>query len=395
MKKIVLFGFALILQFGCSGVKKIQEAINTGNYDQAIQTSIANLSNNKTKKSNQPYIVLLEEVFAKNTERELDRIAFYKQEGNPANLESIFTGYQGLKAIQEQIKPLVPLKVYEEGRNAVFNFKDYDQKIIQTKTKLSTYLYKNANHLLLNASNKAEYRKAFEDFKYLNEINPGYKDTRVKMEDALSKGTDYVTIALYNNSEKIIPEKLEAEMLNISTYGLDKLWTVYHSNPLPNVRYDYKVDVSFENITISPEQVKEKEILKEKQIKDGYKYLINSNGTVVKDSLGNKIKVDKFKTVRCHYYQFTQFKSTQVSCMVRVTNNTTKQQINQYPLSSEFVFEHVYATYDGDKRALDKDLISLLRVGAIGFPSNEQMVYNTGEDLKNNLKAILQTQYFN
>ena len=38
---------------------------------------------------------------------------------------------------------------------------------------------------------------------------------------------------------------------------------------------------------------------KEKQIKDGYKYLLDADGNQVKDSLGNKIKVDKFVNVRC------------------------------------------------------------------------------------------------
>ena len=36
-------------------------------------------------------------------------------------------------------------------------------------------------------------------------------------------------------------------------------------------------------------------------------------GRQVKDSLGNKIKVDKLVNVRCELYQFTQFKSATVS----------------------------------------------------------------------------------
>ncbi|WP_291864148.1 hypothetical protein [Maribacter sp.] len=395
MKKFLLFGLAITLLTGCSGVKKTQEAINTGNYTQAINTSIVNLSSNKTKKSNQPYILLLEEVFAKNTEREMDRIAFYKKDGNPANLESVYNGYYRLKLVQEQIKPLLPLQIYEEGREAKFQLVDYDQKIINTKQELSNYLYTNANNLLKNASNKFDYRKSYNDFTYLSKINPGFLDTKTKMEEALAKGINYVSVAMSNNTNIIIPEKLEAEMLNLSTYGLNKLWTEYHTNPLPNVIYDYNLDVSFEDIAISPEQINEKQIIKEKQIKDGYEYLTNSDGNVVKDSLGNMIKVDKFKTVRCNYYQFTQFKSTQVTGLVSFTDNIKKQQIDQYPLTSEFVFEHIYANYHGDKRALDNDLTPLLKLGAVPFPTNEQMVYDTGEDLKAKLKYILQQQNFN
>ena len=42
---------------------------------------------------------------------------------------------------------------------------------------------------------------------------------------------------------------------------------------------------------------KEKQFIKEKQIKDGVKTLLDSNGNVVKDSIGNPIKVDNFKTI--------------------------------------------------------------------------------------------------
>lgn len=395
MKKFLFFGLAVTLLTGCSGVKNTQEAINTGNYTQAINTSIVNLSDNKTKKSNQPYVLLLEDVFVKNTDREMDRISFYKKDGNPANLESIYNGYKRLKSVQEQIKPLLPLPIVNEGRDASFNIVDYDQKIINTKQELSNYLYTNANNLLENASSKFDYRKSYNDFIYLSKINPGYLETKTKMESAYAKGIDYVSVFMSNNTDKIIPEKLEEEMLNLNTYGLNKLWTEYHTNSLPNIVYDYNMDVSFLEIVISPEQISEKQIIKEKQIKDGYKYVLDTNGNAVKDSLGNKVKTDKFKTIRCNFYQFTQFKSAKVTGIVSITDNIKKQQINQHPLSSTFVFEHIYANYDGDKRALDNNLVSLLKLAAVPFPTNEQMVYDAGEDLKASLKSILNQQNFN
>jgi hypothetical protein len=155
------------------------------------------------------------------------------------------------------------------------------------------------------------------------------------------------------------------------------------------------MQVSFQDILISPEQISEKQISKERQIKDGYKYALDKEGNVVRDSLGNRIKIDNFKTVRCDFYQFTQFKSAQVTGVVNFTDLRKQQQINQYPLASEFVFEHVYANYDGDKRALDNELISLLQLARVPFPTNEQMVYDAGEDLKGNLKTILNRQTFN
>ncbi len=395
MKKTILFTTILVLLIACGGVKKTQEAINTGNYSAAINKAIRNLADNKTKKGNQPYVLLLEEAFKKYTQRELENIAYLKKEGNPANYNAIFKGYSRLKNIQEQIKPLLPLQVYEEDRNARFSFSNYDNEILVAKDNLSDYLYNNASELLQNAKYKEDYRNAYRDFEYLNELSPGFADSREKMDEAYIKGLDYVKVNMVNDTEQIVPERLEEELLNFNTYGLNNQWTQYHTNPLAEVNYDYEMEVAFRAINISPEQIQEKQIIKEKQIKDGVEVLVDADGRVVKDSLGNEIKIDRFRTVSCNFYQFTQLKSAQVTGNVSYIDLQKKQQLISYPISSEFVFEHVYANYNGDKRALDNDLVPLLNRVAIPFPSNEQMVYDAGEDLKSRLKDIVVRQKFN
>ena len=395
MKQILLTSLMLFFLISCGGVKKTQEALNTGNYGNAINTALKNIAENKTKKSNQPYIQMLEEAYKKNTERELQEIAFLKKDNNPANHEIIFNGYQNLKSIQERIKPLLPLKLYDENRDARFSFKDYDEEIIKSKRELSDYLYSNATALLNTGRYKEDFRKAFDQFSYLNDINPNYKDTQLKLEEAHDKGLDYVQVVMINDSEQIVPNRLEQDLLNFNTYGLNDLWTVYHTNALENIKYDYEMQVAFRNINISPEQVTEKQISKEKQIKDGYKYATNQDGEVLKDSLGNKIKIDKFKTVKCNFYQFTQLKSVEVVGNVSFLDLNSQQQINSYPLASQFVFNHVYAKHNGDTNALEEDMVPLLQLSAVPFPSNEQMVYDAGEDLKAKLKGIVTRHRFN
>lgn len=395
MKKTILFTTILALLIACGGVKKTQEAINTGNYSAAINKAIRNLADNKTKKGNQPYVLLLEEAFKKYTQRELENIAYLKKEGNPANYKAIFNGYSRLKNIQKQIKPLLPLQVYEEDRNARFSFTNYDNEILVAKDNLSDYLYNNASELLQNAKYKEDYRNAYRDFEYLDELSPGFADSREKMDEAYIKGLDYVKVNMVNDTEQIVPERLEEELLNFNTYGLNDQWTQYHTNPLAEVNYDYEMEVAFRAINISPEQIQEKQIIKEKQIKDGVEVLVDGDGRIVKDSLGNEIKVDRFRTVSCNFYQFTQLKSAQVTGNVSYIDLQKKQQLNSYPISSEFVFEHVYANYNGDKRALDNDLVPLLNRVAVPFPSNEQMVYDAGEDLKSRLKDIVVRHKFN
>ena len=394
MKKLLLLTVLVVLT-ACSGVKKTQEALNTGNYPTAMSKAIAELSENKTKKGHQEYVILLEKAFQKYSQRENERIAFLKKDGNPANFEAIYNGYVQLKNWQEHIKPLLPLPIYEENREAFFAFNNYDNKIIESKDELSSYLYDNASRLLKNANDKYDYRKAYDELSYLNRINPGYGDTELKMEEAYNKGLEFVQVDINNDTEQIIPARLEEELLDFNTYGLDNFWTQYHTNPLETIAYDYAMTVDFKEINISPEQINEKQIIKEKQVKDGYEYLYDEEGNVVKDSLGNKIKVDRLVTVRCDFYQFTQFKSAQIGAKVSFTDLRNGQTINSYPLASEFVFEHIYANYEGDRRALDNDLARLLKLGAVPFPTNEQMVYDAGEELKARLKEVVKRHSFN
>lgn len=394
MKKLILFTATLFL-FACGGVKKTQQALNSGNYTTAMNRAIKNLQDNKTKKGHQDYVLLLEEAFARHSEKEISRISFLENDGNPANLMAIYEGYSNLKQLQNRIRPLLPLPVYDEDRNAQFKLVNYDNAILDAKDELSVYLYNNATNLLANARNKMEYRQAYDDLKYLNDINPGYGDTSVKMDEAYQKGLDFVKVELKNETQQIIPERLETELLDFNAYGISNFWMQFHTNPRENITYDFAMELDFNQINISPEQVNERQIIREKVIKDGFDYVLDENGNVAKDSLGNDIKVDRFKTVVCNFYEFTQLKSAQIGAKVSFKDLNSGQVVNSYPLSSQFVFEHMYANFDGDRRALDNDLVALLDLAAVPFPTNEQMVYDAGEDLKARLKAIVSRYEFN
>ncbi len=394
MKKLAFILILAITVVSCSSVKKTQEAINYGNYDEAIDIAIKNLRTHKTKKSNQSYVLMLEEAFAKATIRDKEKITFLNNDGNPANLESIYNGYILLNNRQERIKPLLPLPILNKGKNAKFQFENYTNDILTTKDKLANYLYTNAKKALTNSKSKNDFRNTYEDLKYLNTINPEYKNTLALLEEAHYKGTNFVFVYMQNKTNQVIPMRLEDDLLNFDTYNLNDFWTVYHNNKQPKQLYDFELELNLREINISPEQIREKVIVQEKQVKDGWKYLIDTNGNAVKDSLGNTIKVDKFKTLKSNVTKFTQFKSVQVVGQVKYFNLKTNQLIQAFPLASEFVFEHNYATYSGDKDAIDKDNLDFLRYKHVPFPSNEQMVYDSGEDLKNKIKSIISNNRF-
>jgi hypothetical protein len=393
MKKFLLFTLFSFLLISCSSIKNTQEAISNGNYDSAINTAIENLKRNKTKKGNQPYIILLEEAFAKVASKDLAKINFLQKDNNPENIETIFVLYEELKRRQEILKPLLPLFIRKENREAKFQFNNYDDEIIANKNQLSDYLYAKAKKFY-NKNNIFDYRAAYNDLEYLEKINPNFKDVRNLMEVSHERGLDFVIVSMKNKTQKVIPKRLEEDLLNFDTYGLNDLWTVYHGAKDPKINYNFGLELNLRKIKVSPEQIREKEIIKEKDIKDGFKYLLDENGNQVLDQEGKKIKVDKLIKVRCELYQFTQFKSAKVTGIVKYVDLYTKQIIQTYPIESRFSFQHIYANFKGDKRALDASFLDLIRFRVVPFPTNEQMIYDSGQDLKEKLKFIISRNKF-
>jgi hypothetical protein len=386
------FIFAFLILTAC-GVKQTQNLLSSGNYDEAINNSISNLRSNKDKKGNQDYVYLLEEAFAKAKERDLNAINLWEKEKNPANFEKIYNTYLQLNNRQEKIKPLLPLKLLKEGRNAIFPFDNYNDKIVASKNNLSGYLHTNAK-ALLSSSDKMNFRKAFDDLTYLNEINPNYKNVLNLMDEAHFKGTDYVFVYAKNETDKIIPARLQNDLLDFNTYGLNNKWTVFHSNKQKGITYDYGMIIRFQNILVSPEQIKEKEFIKERQIKDGQKRLLDANGKEVIDNTGKVVMVDNMIKVTARIFESRQYKSSQIQAKIDYVDLRSNQLIQSFPLASEFVFENIYATCKGDRRASDDNYFSYFDKRAVAFPSNEQMVYDTGENLKIKLKELINRNTF-
>ena len=215
------------------------------------------------------------------------------------------------------------------------------------------------------------------------------------MTEAHQKGKDYVNVSIENETFQIIPQQLEADLLNFNTYGLNRFWTDYHSNAAEGINYDYAMQLQLKQINISPEQVNKHQELKQKNIVDGWEFKKDRYGNFVTDSLGNKIKIDKIITVKARYFEVNQFKSTHVMADVVYTSLKTNQILEVFPIDTEFVFEHRYATFRGDQRALNKSEKQLTKIRPLYFPTDAQMVYDTGEDLKLRLKDVISSYSLN
>ena len=386
MKQLLLTTVLLLVLTSCSGRKQIESAISHGNYDLAINEALRKLENNKDKKRKQDYIVMLEEAYDKVLDEDLQDLQHLKKDGNPEQYKTIYELYLDLEARQNAIKRVLPLQINGKSLNLKFN--DYTSDIIDYRYKTSEYLIAEGV-ALLDTENKQNSRKAYDIFSYIERINPNFEETRSLMTEAHQKGINHIIVSIENQTYQIIPQQLEADLLNFNAYGLNKFWTEYHIDAAQDITYDYDMQLKLKQINISPEQVNTRQELKQRQIIDGWEYQKDREGNFVTDSLGNNIKIDKIINAKARYFETHQFKSTHIVADVVFTDLRANQILEVFPIDSEFIFEHVYATFRGDERALDRRSLDLVRVRPLYFPTDAQMVYDSGEDLKLRLKDII------
>lgn len=392
MKRFLLFTVLVSVLVSCSAKKQIEEAISHGNYDQAISEALRKLENNKDKKRKQDYVIMLKEAYDKVLTEDLAQIEHLKKDGNPELYKTIYESYADLEARQNAIKHVMPLKI--NGKTISFSFNDYSNELVEYRYKTSDYLMDKGLDLL-DTEDKFNAREAYSLFDYVDSINPNFEDVRDLMQEAHLIGMDYVQVSILNETHQIIPQRLEAELLDFNTYGLNQFWTTYHAIADNTIDYDFAMELQLKRINISPERVNERQLLREKQIVYGWEYLLDDNGNVAKDSLGNDIKVDKIVNVRARFFEVLQTKSSQVIADVVYKDLKQNQVIDAFTIDSGFTFENVFGRFKGDRRALNRDDINLLRQRQVSFPSDEQMVYDSGEDLKLKLKNIISSYRLN
>ncbi|HLV93453.1 MAG TPA: hypothetical protein VKX34_10050 [Aequorivita sp.] len=393
MKAFYILIFTTVLLFSCNSVKRTQKYVAKGDYDKAISLAVKKLQKDKNAKEYDGHIYILEEAFRKANEEDQDRISLLKRQNSEVGKREIYYTYLQMQDRQNLVRPLLPLYSKEMGRNGRFEIVNYKSELLQAQDAFVSSLYSQA-YELMQRNNKQDYRNAFNVLTELEGIQPNYRDTHNLKEEAHFLGTDFVFVKLNNHTGQLIPHRLQRELLDFNTYGLDDLWTEYHSQKESGIRYDLGIDLNFQAIDISPERISEKQFTRKERVKDGFNYRRDRAGNIVKDSLGNPIKIDKMINVTAVLTVTTQQKNVFVGGTVIYKDLHRNQQINNFPLSTEFVFENVFATYRGDKRALSTEDIKLTENNFHPFPNNEHMVFDAGTDIKERLKEILKKNSF-
>jgi hypothetical protein len=289
MKKIAYILMLALIVSSCYSSKKLMER---GYYDAAINKAVKEL---RKKPDNPKQADVLDRCYKIANERDNERIKYLKRENNPNNWDEIFMLYSSLQNRQSLVRTVLPLNI--DGRNIDYPYVDYDAEIISAKNNAADYFYENAQKLM-GLDTKEGYRQAYDELMKASKYTGGqYLDIDNMIEECRFKGMSRALVLVNNMTHINLDPLFMEDLLEINTDNLESPWVEYHFKDLDDrINYDYIIFVTLENIFVSPDDVKESDKMYKKDVQNGFDYVLDAKGNVMKDTLGNDIKVPKYKT---------------------------------------------------------------------------------------------------
>ncbi len=382
MKRIFYLLIATLIVSACSSSKK---HLQKGNYDSAIQKSVKKLMKNSDSDDD---IEVLDKSYKLANEQDLERIKYLKMEGKSESWEEIAQSYQRLKYRQRMVRPVLPLELH--GKTIDYNYIDYDSEIIEAKHRAAEFFFAHGQKLM-NNNDKESFRQAWYEFSKVKEYWGDYENIDNLLAESRYMGMSRALVTIDNNTHLKLSEEFIDELLAVSPQELETQWVEYYTRALDeNTRYDYHIKINLKVIAVFPEGIKEIDRIEKKTLEDGFQYVLDKNGNVMKDSLGNDIKIKKYKDITCTVVETAQKKSAQIDGDVEIYQTDPLKLLRKDPIGANSHFEHYSARAIGDVNALSPESRELVEREPLPFPGDGEMIMRCSESLKIAIRGILQ-----
>jgi len=384
MKKAI--GLLITLTIILSGCGSSKKQLQRGNYDAAIATAVKDL---RKDSDDEKQIDILERSFRVVNEQDNERIRFLKMEGRPQNWDEIYLIYKRMSDRQSLIRTVMPLNI--GNRQVEFPYVDYMPEMINAKRESADYYY-NHGIELMNSGLKDSYRQAYFEFLRAKEYVGDYEGIDNKIIEAKYLGMSRVFVSLQNTTMIVFPKEFEEDLLTVDLQALNSEWVEFHITNLDEkVDYDYFINVNVRNIAVSPDNTEERDSVAKRDVEDGFQYQLDKTGNVMKDTLGNDIKVKKYKTLQCALITTLQTKACQIDGDIEIIRMNPKNVLKKDPVGAQSTFEHMSARAIGDIGALSTSQLERTKAEAMPFPSDIEMVLRCSEALKQAIRGSIQS----
>jgi len=383
MKKIVPFVFIItILLSGCGSSKK---QLEKGNYDAAIDKAVKQL---RKDPKDEKQITILTQSYKVANDQDNERIRFLKMENRPNSWDEIYLTYNALNNRQSLVRTVTPL--LPAGQASEFAYVDYMPEMVSAKRKAADFYFQHGNELMNNGI-KESYRQAYAEFQRAKDYVGDYPGIDNKIQEAKYQGMSRVFVSVQNSSIIKFPKEFEQDLLALDLPSLNSEWVEYHTQNLnSNTEYDYFVNVNVKNVAVSPDNTVQNDQVIKRDVEDGFSYVLDKKGNVMKDSLGNDLKQKKYKTLQCAIVETVQTKACRIDGDVEVVQINPNKVLKKDPMGAQSSFENISSRALGDIGALNEQQLARTKSAIVPFPSDIEMVIRCSESLKQAIRGAIQ-----
>jgi len=385
MRKLIVFFSILSIVFsGCASSKKL---LSKGNYDAAIEKSVRELRKNR---NNDKEVRILMDSYRIANERNLERIRFLKLEGRADRWDEIFRLYESLSSRQSLVRTVMPLNL--NGQPVHFQYVDYAPEMVEAKTRAADYFFARGNQLM-SLGQKANYRQAYNEFIKVRQYMGTYPNIDDRINEARYMGISRVYVSLRNHSFIRFPEEFEQSLLDrLDLPRLNSDWVNYYTYvPSGNIHFDYFINVNVNNIVVSPGTTSQKDTRFKKEVQDGFEYVLDRRGNVMKDSVGNDIRIPKYKTLNCVVVETTMKKSSVITGNIEIIEANQDRMLKRESIRANSNFEDITSRAIGDIEALPSDVAAQTRKPPVPFPTDIDMILMSSDGLRQAIREAIQS----
>lgn len=349
------FSFLILLLFIISACSSGKKALQKGNYYEATLQAVERLRQSPNNKKARH---TLGEAYYRAVEDNLITTRTTETTVNPLNWEKIAESYGRINEMGNEIRKS------PAASQIVKDLKFFITEETQAKEKAAEARY-NEGTKAMALNTREDAKKAYYHFVKANEWINGYKDVATQMPKAKEAATLKVVVQPIQvpNSFSIGRDFVQNQVMQYlnTNRRMNEFVTFYLSWETPNYCCaDQLLMMSFDEFTVGQVFQKEKT-------------------TTAIDSVRRTIRLDdgSSKTitdaVKADYTHHEQYVVSNARLDVRVVDAKTGQVLMQDKYPGEFTWRNEWGTYQGDKRALDKNQQEAIKITPIAPPAPQDL----------------------
>lgn len=373
---LTLLALALLVAMGCKSPKSLYAR---GRYAEAVELALKRIRQGKADDRD---VQALADAFNQANGQDIVRLEGLLADKDPARLDEAILLADRIRGRQELVQPYLPLRLPKAGTEVSLRSKDTRELLPRLREDGAAWHYREALAALERArlGDKRAAREAHDRLSSARTYNAqAYPDIRTLLDEAAYLALTQVRLTVENQTPAILPGSFRLQLEETFTREVAQPFLRLVVGEAPCAECDLEARIIVATVAVSPDGVQEDRNVSRREVEDGFQYVLDKRGNVMKDSSGNDIKVPRMKEVMAEVFQTRQTKAARIEGFLEVRRLRGGEILRRLPVAGETRFLHESVWLRGDVRALDEKTRKQLRGEPVAFPPSDRMLADAAD----------------